>query len=221
MTTRRHRLLGSASLGLAGLLLATACSAGPVASPGGSATTTTGPGDSIPSTGPTSSAPTPPSSAAPTTPSTSPGPTGSPAACTLPQPGPLASDTLIGATLERDRLVFTFGSRPPEAIAQPVLGVVFAGPPFSMAGSGLPVSVIGDRFLRIRMDGMVVARPNGDPVFSGPRDLLLAGGTIPEAVMVDESEGVVTWIVGLSSDGCPTIRRDTTGGEKLVVELAR
>jgi hypothetical protein len=37
--------------------------------------------------------------------------------------------------------------------------------------------------------------------------------------MVDESEGVVTWIVGLSSDGCPTVRRDITGGEKLVVEL--
>jgi hypothetical protein len=136
-------------------------------------------------------------------------------------PGPLASDTLTGAVLEKDRLVFTFGSRPPEAVAQPVVGIVFAQPPFAMAGSGQPVAVFGDRFLKVRMDGMVVARPNGDPVFQGERDLRLAGGAIPEAVMVDESEGVVTWIVGLSSDGCPTVRRDTTGGEKQVVELAR
>ena len=88
-----------------------------------------------------------------------------------------------------------------------------------MAGSGQPVSVTGDRFLKVRMDGMVVARPNGAPVYIGERDLLLAGGTIPEAVMTDEFEGVVTWIVGLSGTGCPTVVHDTSGGEKLVIEL--
>ncbi len=143
------------------------------------------------------------------------------AACTLPAPGPLASDTLVDASLERTRLVFTFGNRPPEAVAQPTLTVVFDKPPFSMAGSGQAVTVTGDRFLMVRMNGMVIGRPNGDPVYKGERDLRLAGGTIPEALLVDESEGVVSWIVGLDGPGCPTVTRTTSGGEQLVIALDR
>jgi hypothetical protein len=218
MTTRAYRLLRSVLLGLAGLLLVSACvAASPSPTPTPASSPTASPSASGGSLPPAT--PTPTASATPS-PTTSPTPTGSAAACALPLPGPLASDTLTGAALEKDRLVFTFGSRPPEAVAQPVVGIVFAEPPFSMAGSGQPVAVFGDRFLEVRMDGMVVARPNGDPVFKGERDLRLAGGTIPEAVMVDESEGVVTWIVGLSGSGCPTIRAETSGGTRLIVELA-
>jgi hypothetical protein len=116
--------------------------------------------------------------------------------------------------------MFVFGTRPPQAVAQPTIGLGFVQPPFSMAGSGQPVTVAGARFLKIRMAGMVVARPTGDPVYAGERDLRLVGGTIPQAVMVDESEGVVTWIVGLVGTGCPTVTRDAVGGERLVLELA-
>jgi len=197
------------------LLAGCVAGASPSPSPVPFASPTPTPAASILSPAPSSPTPSSVPTASPAVPSSS----ASPAACTLPLPGPLASDTLTGATLEADRLVFTFGSRPPEAIAQPVIGTTFVEPPFSMAGSGQPVSVTGGRFLKIRMGGMVVARPNGDPVFTGDRDLRLAGGTIPQAVMVDESEGVVTWIVGLSGSGCPTISRDTSG-ERLVVRLA-
>ena len=147
------------------------------------------------------------------------------AACTLPTPGPLASDTLVDATLARTpsgaQLVFTYGNRPPEAVAQPTLTVVFDKPPFSMAGSGQPVTVAGQRFLMVRMNGMVIGHPNGSPVYRGKRDLRLAGGTIPQAVLVDEFEGVVSWIVGLDGPGCPTVKRDTSGGEHLIIELDR
>jgi hypothetical protein len=213
VTMRSNRRL--AALGVAGLLLVAGCglgnggSPGPSGPPGGGATPSAAPGS--PSLLPT------------VAPSPSPSVASSPAACTLPPPGPLASDTLVNAKLEHgstgDRLVFTFGTRPPEAIAEPTIGIVFAEPPFSMAGSGEPVSVTGDRFLKVRMAGMVVARPDGAPVYLGDRDLLLLGGTIPEAVMTDEFEGVVTWIVGLSGTGCPTVVRDSSGGEKLVIEL--
>ena len=64
-------------------------------------------------------------------------------------------------------------------------------PPFSMAGSGQSVTVAGERFLKVRMAGMVVDRPNGEPVYTGQRDLRLAGEAISQATMVDESEGVV------------------------------
>ena len=180
------------------------------------ASTSASPVPASPSSAPASAEP--PASAPP------PGPAGSPAACALPGPGRLASDTLTDATLERNgagsTLTLVFGTRPPEAIAQPTIAVGFVEPPFSMAGSGQPVSVAGDRFLRIRMGGMVIGRPNGDPVFTGERDLRSAGGTIPQAVMTDESEGVVTWIVGLTGSGCPTLIRDPSGGERLVLELA-
>jgi hypothetical protein len=223
MNLRARRLLQRTPLALAGLLLVSACvAASPSPTPTPTSSPTPSPDNSAGSFVPAT--PTATASATPA-PTASPPPAGSPAACTLPLPGPLASDTLVDAVLETgpsaDRLVLTFGSRPPEAVAQPVVGIVFAEPPFSMAGSGLPVAVFGDRFLKVRMDGMVVARPNGDPVFTGQRDLRLAGGAIPEAVMVDEFEGVVTWIVGLSGDGCPTILTELSGGTRLIVELAR
>ncbi len=203
------------ALGLAILVVLAGCAGSGTSSGEPSATASTP--ALTPASPAASPSPTAPSSP---TPSPRPTPTSSPAgpsaaACTLPTPGPLASDTLVDAVLERTssgaRLVFTFGDRPPEAVAQPTLTVVFDKPPFSMAGSGQPVTVTGDRFLMVRMNGMVIGRPNGDPVYQGERDLRLAGGTIPEAVLVDEFEGVVSWIVGLDGPGCPTVTRGTSG----------
>ena len=130
-------------------------------------------------------------------------------------------DAKLVAGPTSDRLVFTFGTRPPEAIAQPSVGIGFADPPFSMAGSGEAVGVSGDGHLKMRMYGMVVAHPDGAPVYDGERVLTLSGGSIPGATMTDEFEGVVTWIVGLSGSGCPTITPSTSGPTQLVIELAR
>ena len=217
MNLRSNRRL--AAIGLAGVLLVAGCGLGS----GGSPEASGSPAGPSASPGATSAGSPSPSSSSSVAPSIPPSAPSSPAACTLPLPGPLASDTLVDAALDDsptgDRLVFTFGTRPPEAIAEPTIGIVFAEPPFSMAGSGEPVSVTGDRFLKVRMAGMVVARPDGAPVFTGQRDLL-TGGTIPEAVMTDEFEGVVTWIVGLRGTGCPTISTDSSGPDKLIIELA-
>lgn len=205
------------------VVVAAGCSAAPASSPVASAA-----GSPPTSTAPSGSATTNPAlpsqTLAPSVPAASPSAAASAMTCTLPGPGRLASDTLTNAALEPtatgSRLTFVFGVRPPEAIAQPTVALGFVEPPFSMAGSGQTVAVTGERFLKVRMGGMVVARPSGDPVYTGARDLLLAGGSIPEAVMTDESEGVVTWIVGLIGSGCPTVTRDATGGEKLIIDLA-
>lgn len=220
-----HRPSAAHFVSLLGLiLLVAACTASPGSSSAAPSvvapTSTVAPSVSAPaSAAPVSPAPPPSTFASPPTATTP-----SPQACTLPGPGPLASDTLRSASLERtatgSRLTFVFGTRPPEAVAQPTIGLGFVQPPFSMAGSGQPVAVTGERFLKIRMGGMVAARPSGEPVYTGERDLRSAGGTIRQAVMVDESEGVVTWIVGLTGTACPTVTRDAVGGEKLVVELA-
>lgn len=205
MSDRHRPHLVRLAAGLAGLLLVTGCGLGPAATPSPTAA--------------------PPTSAASPSPTVAPSTAPSGAACTLPPPGPLASDTLVDAELvggtTSDRLVFTFGTRPPEAIAQPSIGIGFADPPFSMAGSGEPVVVSGDRHLKVRMDGMVVAHPDGAPVYDGQRVLTLPGGSIPNAAMTDEFEGVVTWIVGLAGSGCPTITSSKSGPTELVIELAR
>jgi hypothetical protein len=216
----RHRLRHLA-LGLCSLAMLAGCVSSGAASEGPSASAAAPAGSASPSS---TTAPSQPSATAPS-PSATPGEaSATPAACTLPVPGPLASDTLVDATLERTasgaRLVFTFGARPPDAVAQPTIAIVFDEPPFSMAGSGAPVSVQGQRFLKVRMGGMVVSHPNGSPVYEGQSNLRLAGATIPQAVLVDDFEGVVSWIVGLNGPGCPTVRRDTSGGERLIVELA-
>jgi hypothetical protein len=213
----RHLALGLCSLAiLAGCVSSGATSAEPSASASAAAVSASPTG---------ATATTQPSRAAPS-PTATPGQaSASPGACTLPAPGPLASDTLVDATLERTasgaRLVFTFGSRPPEAVAQPTLVVSFDEPPFTKAASGQPFTVNGDRFLQVRMDGMVIGHPNGSPVYEGQRNLRLAGSTIPQAVLYDDFEGVVGWIVGLDGPGCPTVRRDTSGGERLVIQLDR
>jgi hypothetical protein len=169
--------------------------------------------------------PTTQSSATPTAQPTSNPASPSAAACTLPSPGPLASNTLVNASLERTssgaRLVFTFGSRPPDSVAEPTIAIVFDEPPFSMAGSGQPVTVAGQRFLMVRMNGMVYGKADGSPVYEGERNLRLAGATIPQAVLVDDFEGVVSWIVGLDGPGCPSVSGTTSSGGQLVIELDR
>jgi hypothetical protein len=90
-----------------------------------------------------------------------------------------------------------------------------------MAGSGQPVTVAGQRFLMVRMNGMVYGLPDGSPIYEGERNLRLAGATIPQAVLVDDFEGVVSWIVGLDGPGCPRVSGTTSGGGQLVVELDR
>ena len=195
-------------------------SSGPSASAGGATPSASASGAS---TAPSAStAPASPSSVPAISPSAM--PAVSPGACAIPGPGRLASDTLIDATLEATtggaRLTFVFGTRPPEAVAEPTIALGFVEPPFSMAGSGQSVTVAGERFLKVRMAGMVVDRPNGEPVYTGQRDLRLAGEAISQATMVDEFEGVVTWIVGLAGTGCPVITAPTVGGTKVVIELA-
>lgn len=148
----------------------------------------------------------------------------SPSASTCP---PLAaprvpSDRLVGATLERgasaDRFILEFGPR--RGSVEPSVTLSPVSPPFSMGGSGLPVEVAGSRFLQLRLDGMTIYDDLGRPTFTGAPDQKLEGGPIRQAVLVDDFEGVVAWIVGYDGPGCVTFRRESDGGERLVLEIA-
>lgn len=131
------------------------------------------------------------------------------------------SDRLFGATLEAgtsaDRLVLVFG--PQGGTVEPSLTLSPASPPFAMGGSGLPVQVAGSRFLQLRLDGMIIHDELGRPTFTGARDQRLEAGSIRQAIVVDEFEGIVTWIVGYDGSGCVTLRRESNGGQRLVLEI--
>ena len=215
----RRPNLRQLALGLSVTLVVAACAASrtPSSEPSASASPTTSPQPTPTPTTEPSATPSPQPTASTASPSA--------AACTLPSPGPLASNTLVNASLERTssgaRIVFSFGSRPPDSVADPTIAIVFDEPPFSMAGSGQPVTVVGQRFLMVRMNGMVHGLPDGSPVYEGERNLRLAGATIPQAVLVDDFEGVVSWIVGLDGPGCPRVSGSTSSGGQLVIALDR
>ena len=140
----------------------------------------------------------------------------------LPSSGPLASDTLIDAKLEQgvlgSRLVLTFGSKSGQPL-NPTAELKAATAPFYKGQSGETLQVVGDRFYQLRLDGQWIAEESGQPVYKGETDLKRSSGTIREAVMNDASEGVISWILGTVGNGCVSVRRDTTAGERLIIEV--
>lgn len=155
-------------------------------------------------------------------PSPSPSPSAVPASTCPPLAAPgVPSDRLVGATLEAgtsaDRLILIFGPR--GGTVEPSLTLTPASPPFAMGGSGLPVQVAGSRFLQLRLDGMMIHDDLGRPTFTGARDQKLEAGLIREAIVVDEFEGVVAWIVGYDGSGCVTLRRESNGDQRLILKI--
>lgn len=165
--------------------------ASPVVTPGASG-----------SVGPASASP------APTAPPTATVGPSSPAACpTSVAAGVAPSDRLIdvkvGAGIGMDTITFTFGktSGQPSGTA-PTGQLRPTSPPFSMGGSGQAVTVDGQRFIAVTFRGMAVMDDAGNPTYAGPTDIHANAQAIRELRLVDDFEGVVTWIVGVNGPGC-------------------
>jgi hypothetical protein len=140
----------------------------------------------------------------PPTPDGTPSPTGCP-----PYPetsGPWPSDRLVGTRVVSgaggpDMLEFEFGpgSRP-GAVATATTRET--RPPFTQAGSGETVEVVGRAFYEFRFDGMLLADDSGAATYRGSRDLRTGMAGIRHVVIVDAFEGVLTFVVG-TTGGCP------------------
>lgn len=175
-----------------------------------------------PSSATPSSAPSP--TPAPTT-APSPAPTPSPAASAsaapssagtcqvLPQTGQLASDRFTDLKVTpgaaADRLTFVFGSPSLPGPAGPPQGSLdVAKPPYTQAGSGATIAMIGDHVLQLRFTGMSLQNDAGEETYTGPAEIKPDLPALRHAVLFDASEGVIGWYLGYDGTGCVTLGRD-------------
>lgn len=217
------RSASRASLATLAVLLALgACSAGATAAPtvGPSVPVTSPSPTAVPTpTGSTSSAQNPSPSAAPTTSS-------GPSACVTGIAAGIApSDRLTGVAVAPgvgvDKIVFTFG--PSTGIpsgTDPTGEVKPTAPPFMHGGSGEPVHVDGQRFVAVTFRGQAVADEQGNPSYTGPSDIKPNALAVRELLLVDNFEGVVTWLVGVDGPGCVVVSR-LTAPDRIVVSVAQ
>jgi hypothetical protein len=150
----------------------------------------------------------------------------SPAACaTRVNAGIAPSDRLTGVTVEPglgvDKIVFMFGSSTgiPSG-TDPTGELKPTAPPFSLAGSGADVQIAGHRFIAVTFRGMAIADEQGNPSYTGPSDIKPNALAVRELRLVDDFEGIVTWIVGVDGPGCVAITR-LTGAQRIVVAVTQ
>ena len=114
----------------------------------------------------------------------------------------------VGLQSGYDRLVFEYaGTLRPQFTINPTF------PPFVHDPSGLPLTVQGAQFARIRLDGIVVG-------YQGATSFKPGGPFIVDVERQGESEGQQSWIVGLTTGACPRVF-GLTGPSRWVVDFGR
>jgi hypothetical protein len=93
--------------------------------------------------------------------------------------------------------VFTFTG----AVEAPGVRVSLATPPFTLAGSGVAVTVRGDRFYKVQFEpASTFDLGSGRPSYTGSTNFAAPGAThVRQLVETDSFEGVVTWIIGVGA----------------------
>lgn len=192
--------------------LLVACSASPTTSPTAAPTPTPQP------TATATATPTPTPTTAPTASPTASvqasdalGPFICDATVSLPAVGTgQATTTAVRTGLQAgyDRLVFEYaGTLRPQFTINPVV------PPFMLDPSGLPLTVQGAQFARIRLDGIVVG-------YEGATSFKPGGPFIVDVERQGEFEGQQSWIVGLTTGACPRVF-GLTAPSRWVVDFGR
>lgn len=201
------RRAGSLIIGLAllsavpagcGAFVPSATESGLTPAPVASATATTTPSTATPSSAPT------------TRPTATPRATDCPF---TPEAGLLPSDRLtdirVGSDAGADQLVFVFDSPSIGSPAGPPRGRLSIAPsPYTFAGSGEPIDIAGQHVLLMRFAHMSLSNDVGQETYAGPREVRPDLPAIRQAVLFDESEGIVGWYVGYDGPGCVTLVQD-------------
>ena len=136
--------------------------------------------------------------------------------------GQLPSDRIIdlqvaaGATA--DTLTFVFGAASLGGQASAARGSLdVAQSPYTQAGSGAAIDVIGAQVIRVRFDGMSLQNDAGEEIYNGPAEITPSFPALRDAVVFDASEGVIAWYIGYDGPGCVTLARS---GNRLTVTIA-
>jgi hypothetical protein len=127
----------------------------------------------------------------------------------------------VDAGVGADTITFTFGKTSGQPSGTDPTGELRpTAPPFSLSGSGQAVDVKGQRFIAVTFRGMAVSDAQGNPTYTGAVDIHANLVAIQELRLVDDFEGVVTWLVGVNGPGCITVTH-LTGPDRIVVAIAQ
>lgn len=146
----------------------------------------------------------------------------SPACDVAAQSGLLPSDRLVDLAISssstHDLITFIFAPPSSPGPAGPPRGTLDAArPPFSQAGSGQPIDLLGQHAVQLRFTGMTLASDTGEATYTGPSEVKPNLPALREAIQYDASEGVVGWYIGYDGPGCVTLSRD---GNDVTVMIA-
>lgn len=111
-----------------------------------------------------------------------------------------------------DRVVFEFAQGIPE------LTLDAASPPFAADGSGLPIAVDGDSFLRLTMRGGTRQTDEGTSSYDGPTNFDPGSPTLVDLVQGGDFERQSTWYLGLSAESCARVVL-LDGPPRLVIDV--
>jgi hypothetical protein len=118
-----------------------------------------------------------------------------------------------------DRVTFDFTTK---ENAPPKCTIVYTAPPFSMDGSGAPVTVAGSAFVRLRCEpayGYDFA--TGQTTYTGPKRITATGTQhVKELVQTGDFEGVLSWVIGLDSERPFSAATATVPGPQARTRLA-
>ena len=131
----------------------------------------------------------------------------------------------VTATAESgfDRITFEFATFPAPSGVGATYTISAATPPFTAGGSGQPLPVAGQSFLKVGFHNAYLQDPVNVPAraaYTGPQDLKPGLPLLSEAVESDAFEGSLTWVVGLRQKGCWHVTQ-LTGPVRLVVDQQR
>jgi hypothetical protein len=118
-----------------------------------------------------------------------------------------------------DRVTFDFTT---QANAPPKCTISYVQPPFTMDGSGAPVTVAGSAFVRVRCEPAYgYDFETGQTTYTGPKRITATGTHhVRELVETGDFEGVLTWIIGLDAQRPFTAAATGVAGPQAVMRLA-
>lgn len=108
-------------------------------------------------------------------------------------------DVRVGTHPGYDRVVFEFTDGTPE------MSLERASPPFAQDGSGNPIDVEGESFLRLTMRGGTKQMEDGSSSYDGPRDFDPGFPVLVDLVEGGDFEAQSTWYLGLSEEACVSL----------------
>lgn len=126
-------------------------------------------------------------------------------------------DIIVRSNANADLVRFVFGEPSLEGSGAPPTSVLQrAKRPYTRAGSGKPIALLGQRVAQVRFDHMSNMNDIGEPTYQGPAEVRPKLPALRDVALYDDSEGVVGWYIGFDGRGCATL---SVRGSEVIVTI--